>query len=208
MLIILGVIAILDAVLLMAMSKTDFDQKYNRPKGKAARRFRQPARGQRTLHRTPERKEGDPAIVRGIKLYRREHYQEAIFEFKRALEEDPQSAAAHFNLACCYSILHNAEEAYEHLAQAVELGFDDRERLLTHEALSYLHRRSDFAAFRDNGFRLVHQLAPGNEEDLLEQARQSGMSILDQLEALGDRLDKGELSRDEFEIEKKKILGS
>ena len=209
-LIVLGIIAVIDAILMLAMPREDFDIKYNQLKGKAAKRYRQRKTAptpQTTLYRTPERRVADPAIVRGINFYKKEHYAEAIMEFKKALSEDPQSAAAHFNLACCYSIIRNAEESYHHLARAVELGFDDKDRILQHEALSFLRSRNDFDVFRDNDYRLVQQLAPGSEKDLLEQARESQGSILDQLEKLGERLERGEMTRGEFDLEKKKLLG-
>ncbi|HLF63448.1 MAG TPA: NINE protein [Saprospiraceae bacterium] len=203
-LIVLGIIGMLDAILMLAMPRTDFDDKYNRLKGKAARKKTPLAKKHTSLDRTPQR-QGDSAIVRGIELYKKERYHEAIREFIHALQEDPKSSAAYFNLACCHSILRDAKDAYFHLAKAVELGFKDHDRILQHEALSFLRDQPDFEAFHANGFRKVGQLPPAPVPDLLEQA--NTMTILDRLELLGDRLEKGELSRDEFEMEKKKLLG-
>lgn len=209
-LIVLGIIGMLDALLMLAMPKADFDYKYNRLKGKAAKKQAAQAsqkHQQKTLSRTPERKMGDPAIVRGIEHYKNERYKEAIREFMNAIAEDPKSSAAHFNLACCYSILQDAKSSYQHLAKAVELGFDDRDRILEHEALTFLRNQPDFDSFRINGFRVVEQLPPAPEHDLLEQFGRYNAETIDRLELLGEKLERGELSRDEFELEKKKILG-
>jgi tetratricopeptide (TPR) repeat protein len=189
---------------MLAMPSLDFDEKYNRPKGKKKAKKAVIQEKHRTLERVPQQV-SDPAIVRGIELYKKERYHDAIREFNQALQEDPRSSAAHFNLACCYSILKESKTSYQHLAKAVELGFDDRDRILQHEALTFLRDQPDFDAFLHNGFRIVEELPPAPAPDLLEQA--GTMTILDRLELLGDRLERGELSRDEFEIEKKKILG-
>lgn len=205
-LVVLGIIAIIDAMLMLAMPKLEFDIKFNQLKGKVARRYAQTQipKKEIALERTPARV-SDPAIVRGIQLYKEEKYREAIREFYNALGEDPGSSAAHFNLACCYSILRDAKDAYFHLAKAVELGFDDRDRILQHEALTFLRSRPDFGAFQENNFRVIEQL-PSPQEDMLTQRSLLEPDVLDRLELLGDRLERGELTRDEFDLEKKKIL--
>ncbi len=207
-LVILGIIGMVDAILMLAMPRVDFDNKYNALTGKTTQKYFSPPVKEKALYRTPERKVADPAIVKGINYYKQERYTDAIREFKRALEEDTQSAAAHFNLACCYSILKNADEAYYHLAKAVELGFDDYDRITHHEALGFLRGQDDFNAFKENKYQLIQQLEAGPQPDLLEQTKLSRGSVLDQLERLGDRLERGEMTRDEFDSEKRKLLGS
>jgi hypothetical protein len=54
----------------------------------------------------------------------------------------------------------------------------------------------------------VQQLSPGTAPDTLELRSESRESVLDQLERLGEKLERGELSRDEFDAEKKKLLRS
>ncbi len=207
---IFGIIGFIDAVLLLAMPKADFDYKYNRAKSgkvQAQAPVQKPVpKKNYTLDRTPQR-QGDPAIVRGIELYKKERYHEAIREFTMALVEDPRSSAAHFNLACCHSILRDAKDAYFHLAKAVELGFNDYDRIMQHEALTFLRDQPDYDAFRTNSYRVVAQLPAAPVPDLLAQAEKNNADTLDLLELLGDRLERGELTRDEFDDEKKKLLG-
>lgn len=201
-------IGFVDAILLLAMPKAEFDYKYNSPQQKPmANPYQRVPKENYTLHRTPKKRQGDPAIVRGIDFYKKENYAEAIFAFKQALEEDPNSAAAHFNLACCYSIMQNSDEAYYHLAKSVELGFDDHDRILAHEALAFLRSHPGFDAFKANGYQLVQQLSPGTV-DILEQVQRSRESVIDQLELLGERLERGELTRAEFDTAKRKLLDS
>jgi hypothetical protein len=88
------------------------------------------------------------------------------------------------------------------------LGFNEFDRIQNHEALSFLRRRDDFKAFQQNGYRVVQQLSPGTAPDTLELRSESRESVLDQLERLGEKLERGELSRDEFDAEKKKLLRS
>jgi tetratricopeptide (TPR) repeat protein len=203
------ILGLLDAVLLLAMPKAEFDYKYNGgKKQQSVNPYQRAKKENYTLYRTPAKVQGDSSIARGIEFYKKEAYAEAILSFKRALEEDPDSAAAHFNLACCYAILQNAEDSYPHLALAVELGFNDFDRIQNHEALSFLRRRDDFKAFQQNGYRVVQQLSPGTAPDTLELRSESRESVLDQLEHLGEKLERGELSRDEFDAEKKKLLRS
>lgn len=204
-----AIIGFIDAVLLLAMPKADFDYKYNRIKGPKGTKIPIPQPQtvkSRTISRTPQQEES--ALLRGIELYKQENFKEAIREFTKAVVEDPQSSAAHFNLACCYSILEEMKDAYHHLEKAVELGFDDYDRILQHEALTYLRSHPDFEIFRKNGYKTIAQLPAGPGPDLLSQSEKFDLDILDHLELLGDKLERGELSRDEFEIEKKKILGS
>jgi class 3 adenylate cyclase len=201
------ILGLLDAVLLLAMPKAEFDYKYNGGKAQqSANPYQRVKKENYTLYRPPTREQGDSSIAMGIEFYKKEAYAEALLAFKRALEEDPDSAAAHFNLACCYAILKNVDESYAHLAMAVESGFTDYDRILNHEALSFLRHRDDFKAFQQNGYRIVQQLSPGTAPDTLELREDSRESILDQLEHLGDKLERGELSRDEFDTEKKKLL--
>jgi tetratricopeptide (TPR) repeat protein len=76
----------------------------------------------------PSASAGDP-IQAGLALYKKRRFRQAAAEFKRAVELDPQSAAAHYYLG--YSIYKIAEprrandpgkqEAAGHFARAYEL---------------------------------------------------------------------------------------
>lgn len=61
----------------------------------------------------------------GIDHLLREHWEKAAADFRRALEADPNLAAAHFNLALALDQEGKHEEAAEHFKKAVLLAPDD-----------------------------------------------------------------------------------
>jgi class 3 adenylate cyclase/TM2 domain-containing membrane protein YozV len=221
---IFGLIGFLDFILLLAMPRAEFDLKYNKigeKQTKASRKSRRkkkrepvatrrwearPAQSKYRSRPQPATPAGNPALTEGIRLYKQENYFDAIEEFKLAIEVEDNSTAAYFNLACCYSILQNPQDAYYYLAKAVEKGFSDYDRIQSHEALSDLRERDDFASFVDNGYRVVAQL-PEPQEDLIENLQKFNPDILEKIESLGDLMEKGDLTREEFEEQKKRILG-
>jgi Tfp pilus assembly protein PilF len=61
----------------------------------------------------------------GIDHLLREHWRKAEADFGRALEADPNLAAAHFNLALSLDQQEKRAEAARHFKKAVELAPDD-----------------------------------------------------------------------------------
>ena len=71
----------------------------------------------------------DEAIQAGLKLYKKRRFRQAVAEFQRAVDADPQNAAAHYYLG--YTIYKIAEprrpndpgkqQSAEHFARAYEL---------------------------------------------------------------------------------------
>lgn len=62
------------------------------------------------------------AIARGAEYFKAKNYQKAINEFEAALQEDPKSAMAVFNIGLCYERLGNQEKAIEYYQKNTELG--------------------------------------------------------------------------------------
>ncbi len=220
----------LDFILLLAMPRAEFQRKYNKV-GEESSKSSRKSRGKKKREAVTSRKREttttrssyrsrpqpakapvrnttvkNPALSEGIRLYKKENYFDAIEEFKIAIDVDVNATAAYFNLACCYSILQNPQDAYHYLAKAVEHGFSDYDRIANHEALADLRERDDFDSFVENGYRVVEQL-PEPKEDLIENLQKFNPDILEQIENLGDLMDKGELTRLEFDEQKKRILG-
>ena len=92
------------------------------------------------------------------------------------------------------------------MAIAVDYGFRDFQKIKSHQALAYLRTRGDFDAFVANNYRVVDQL-PEPQPDILSEIENFDPLILDRLEDLGELLDKGDLTREQFETQKRKILG-
>ena len=115
------------------------------------------------------------------------------------MEIEYNDIAVHFNLACSYSLLENADKAFFHLDKAVNLGFNDFKRIKEHDALAYLRIQKEFDAFEKNGYQF--------EEKLELPPTPDSPNLLDQLQRLADLREKGLLTEDEFESQKKKLLG-
>ena len=205
---VVAIIGFIDAVLLLAMPRAEFDKKYNQaptkvPKKRAPKRRRaeHPDFTKRTRVRT------SPTVVnlkKGIKSLSLGRYQEAIKWLDKVLDIDEQHKDAHYYLACCFSMLKEEENAFIHLSLAVKNGFNDFERISQDINLYFLRSQSTYEAFVKNGYKFMKAL-PEPQPDILESDR-FDPSILDKIELLGDKLEKGELSAEEFQLQKQKIL--
>ena len=69
-------------------------------------------------------KDGEDWYDRGMDLHHDGEYAEAIAAFQKAIEEGYNEDAASYNIACGYSLLGNADQAFEWLKKAMEEGFD------------------------------------------------------------------------------------
>lgn len=150
----------------------------------------------------------------GLRYFRDFDYERAIIAFEKALEKNPQDVASHFNLACSYSCEEEADKAFYHLDRAVALGFDDFERIQTHDSLAFLRVQPRFLAFEKNGYRLspdrreeeVTLENPIKEEALVELPEIND-DLLEQLQRLATLREKGLLTESEFATQKKRLLG-
>lgn len=198
---IMAIIAVIDAILLFTMSQEEFDFKYNQvPIPAKAPAYER----EKAYHREEEPAGGNPYKKWGVRKFRAGDYQGALIDFRKALEKNPDDMAVHFNLACCYSIFHEGESALDHLAKAVELGFWDYEKIHHHAALEYLRSLESFDNFVKNDYRLVKTLPQPDEETLLELP--SEPDLLDQIANLGELMERGVISREEFDEQKRKLL--
>ena len=196
---ILAIIAVIDAVLFFTMSDEAFDRKYN-----IEERDRAPAHARESVYERSQESSPNPFKKSGVRKFRAGNYDEALADFLRALEHNPEDMAVHFNLACCYSLRHDVQKSLYHLGKAVEYGFWDFEKIHEHEALEYVRSTDAFDSFVANDYRLVQEL-PSPEEDLLE-SRRAEPDLLDQIANLGELMDRGVITREEFDEQKRKLL--
>lgn len=226
------IIALIDAIAFFAMDKVEFDEKYNREmfqqrqtrydRRTQDRRERWEQRQRRNMPRqrphsppTRQRQRTTPTPTRrhnpfkssGLEKYREYDYEGAIEDFEKALEINPKDIAVHFNLACSYSLMENADRAFYHLDKAVSFGFNDVQKIKEHDALAFLRIQDQFEQFEQNNFRLAPQLeAP--KQDLLDSIpNNTSNDLLEQLQRLGELKEKGLLTEEEFTVQKKKLLG-
>ncbi|MEO6130544.1 MAG: NINE protein [Saprospiraceae bacterium] len=208
---ILAILSVIEGVLFFVMPQGEFDAKYN--KGIADNQPKE--RKEKT--KSGARKSGEPAQVRKSRggylikdafiAYRSGDYNQARKYFEDALQYDYNDPQTHFMLACCYSLAKDAKQAYFHLASAVDFGFQEFEEIYHNEALTWLRSQAEFDAFVQNGYRQVaHLTSP--QPDLLEEKSYYDTTVLDKIGDLGELLERGVITKDDFELQKKNLLGS
>ncbi len=163
-----------------------------------ARRKEEIRRRQSTVKR-PAAPKKNPLKNSGLAKFKEYDYDGAIDDFKKALTISPDDIALHFNLAAAYSLTENKDSAFQHLDNAVRLGFKDFDKINSHDALAYLRIQEEYDAFRDNGFRLAQGAAKKKNPGL-------DSNLLDQLNRLQDLRERGVLTEAEFETQKGKLL--
>src|SRR5580658_2851772 len=77
----------------------------------------------------------DPHFQRGLKLVNSQDYKGAVEEFEKALESNPHSAAAHFELGCLYDKLEDGAAAIYHYERHLKLQPDSEQAQLVNERI-------------------------------------------------------------------------
>lgn len=215
------ILGLIDGIVLLNMDENEFnrkynskeirDQNYNRGNQNFGRNMSGSQRGQAPpLPRTNQNTGRDlpnPYKVNGIKKYKEFDLDGAIDDFKKGLEISPRDISLHFNIACAYSLTEQVDLAYNHLDKAVSLGFNDFEKVKTHDDLAYVRIQERWDDFKNNGFRL-QAINPLNAEKTPETPHEEPIMddvLLSQLKRLGELRDRGLLSEQEFVVEKKKL---
>ncbi|MBX2815729.1 MAG: NINE protein [Saprospiraceae bacterium] len=215
-----GVLAFIEAVLLFVMPKAEFDHRYNmgitrmsrkerRRMKKTQKREAKQLKAEKSRARKKQKVQEESSFKKlkeALRHYDRGDYQNAIRSLDKLLEANRDDLVVHYYLACCFSITRDREDAYYHLSEAVQCGFDDFDRIDTDPALAFLRSQPDYVSYKDNNFVRVNELPPA-QPDLLETDTLT-LTPYEQIERLGDRMERGEITRVQFEEEKKRILGN
>jgi len=208
-----AIIGFIDAVLLGVMPKDEFDHKYNDrwqyPQKKRFNREHVPS------YQPMEATDRNPYKSYGIEYYKDHDFQAAKSEFQKALGIHYEDPATHFNLACCYSQMHEPGKAIMHLQRAIEFGFNNFDRIHDHEGLYHLREEEIFEEFVENGYRLHSSQeqaqkfvddSPPVEKEKKQSPEIPSMDLLEQLNQLGKLKEMGLLTEEEFNEQKRKIL--
>ncbi|MBK9104501.1 MAG: NINE protein [Saprospiraceae bacterium] len=222
--IITGILGLIDAIILFTMKDEDFDRKYNAQQGmvppiynqrnqqgyppiaQPRQRGRMPATPRNMS--VPSRDIQNPYKVNGIKKYKEFDLEGAIEDFKKGLEINAKDISLHFNLACAYSLTEQVDKAYMHIDRAVSLGFNDFEKLKTHDDLAFVRIQDRFDEFQKNGYRLQLPAVETDNTQVPEIPKEEDIQddlLLAQLKRLAELRDRGLLSEQEFAIEKRKL---
>lgn len=185
----------------------DFDRRaYDRNPRRTSRDYRRPTTNRRPRTQTRQSKNYtvmNPYKASGIQRYKEYDYEEAIEDFNKALEMSPNDIAVHFNLACAHSLLEQKDEAFNHLNQALKLGFKDYNRIQNHDALAYIRTQPEYETLEDRLFNRKPK-----SQTFFNTAESTPMpDLLDQIKQLGELREKGLLTEEEFASQKKKLLG-
>ena len=175
-----------------------------------------PPRRQNTTT-APSRRSGNnfsksnPFKKSGIAKYKEFDLDGAIADFEQGLAISEGDVALHWNIACAYSLTEKKDKAFFHLNRAVELGFNDFEKIQSHDDLAFVRIQPEFDSFKSNEYKLGAQQAQkaraSKRADVSEQTENITDDILlSQLNKLAELRKKGLLSEQEFVMERKKLL--
>jgi TM2 domain-containing membrane protein YozV len=202
-----AIIGFINFLILLGMSDSEFDKRYNREKWRDLKRqqmegnpqpYQEPNRrneeARRRMNPTPREVNPIKTVTNslskealkesGLKKYKEYDYDSAIEDFGKALAIDNKDVALHWNLACLYSLCEQKELSFYHLQKSVELGFKDYEKIKTHDALAYLRVQPEFETFAKAGFKMSESMEHSD--------------ILQQLKTLSEQREKGLLTEKEF----------
>jgi tetratricopeptide (TPR) repeat protein len=89
---------------------------------------------------------------KGLTLLKTYDLEEALEEFKQALDINPDDPEVYFHMACAYSVLEEPLEGFECLKKAVAFHLPNTETILTHDMLAYLRMHEAFEGFLNSNF--------------------------------------------------------
>jgi tetratricopeptide (TPR) repeat protein len=194
------------------MSPDEFDQKYNKKfielrdipargtKGyRNVRKEPSPARKRKSTMRIFPKK--NPFRKSALEKYNKYDFKGAISDYTKALDISPDDPELHFQIARSYSLTENKEMAFRHLDTAVQYGLKEDDRISTDEDLAFIRVQVEFEEFKANKYRLSMKSLGPERKDLLNDDL-----LLSQLKKLNALKEKGVISEEEFNIEKKKIM--
>ncbi len=210
LLVALAMLSVVEGILFTVMPQSEFDAKYNGGLPSSAKevKVKKAAEKKRSADPAQTRKSRGSIIIKDAFIaYKSGNYDQARKYFEDALQYDYNDPHTHFMLSCCLSMAKDARQAYFHLASAVDFGFQEFEEIYHNEALKWLRAQPDFDAFVKNGYRQVAYLDTAKPADLLESKSYYDTTVLDRIADLGELLERGVISRDDFEDQKKTLLG-
>lgn len=216
------ILGILDGIVFLSMDQVVFDAKYNRQHFQQKHRWRhdtdferssggnigqktemgRPRSMKRARRSRKQSKANKHNLFKfsGIKKFREYEYEGALEDFNQALNLNPEDVSVHFNIACCHSLIEQPDKAYEHISKAVELGFDDFDKIDTHDALAFARIQPQWEEFKSNGYTLTKRLE-SPKENLLDNDL-----LLEQLKKLNELKERGFITEQEFVEQKKKLM--
>jgi TM2 domain-containing membrane protein YozV len=213
-------LGLIDGFKLLGMNDETFDRKYNRgfvqrnpviERRRDAQMRKYESEDMRRGFQTPSvRVRVNPFKSSGLAKYKDFDLEAAIEDFVKGLEIEPNDIALHFNLACAYSLTEKKDLAFEHLAKSVALGFNDFERIQSHDDLAFVRIQPEYDGFKKSGFKMIPKErsssagTKGNNSSTIPQ--ESTEFVLSQIEKLETLKSRGIISESEYVLEKRKLM--
>lgn len=140
--------------------------------------------------------------------YLKKDYYSAISAVRQIIEITPDDSKKYIDLACLLSLTQNLE-SYTALEKAILLGYSNFEKVNGDPNLDWLRKQPDYEKFVANGYKKV-DVDNSKTEPSMEKQDKKGSSlnedVIQKLEKLAELKDRGILTDEEFQIEKKKLL--
>jgi len=134
-------------------------------------------------------------IASASQKYQKKDYAGAIKEYQDILTLHPLAPHSNFMLASIYAVQQKKEDAYHHLSKAVEQGFADFEKIQSSSELQFLRSQPEFKQFAQNGYTFSKPFTESQD-------------VVSQLERLGKLKQQDLLTEEEFQSQKRRLLGS
>jgi TM2 domain-containing membrane protein YozV len=203
------ILGLIEAIRLFNMSNQEFDAKYNKayvneiPAGRPgsfrnSREQRATVKKDQSFRIFPKK---NPFRKSALEKYNNYDFKGAISDYTKALDISPDDAELHFQIAKAYSLTENKELSFRHLDTAVQYGLKDPARITTDEDLAFLRIQPEFESFKMNSFRLTLKALSAEKKDLLSEDL-----LLSQIKKLNELREKGVISQEEFNLERKKVM--
>lgn len=144
------------------------------------------------------------------KMYEQKDFASAIGILRRMIDLSPKDSQIYFNLACCLSLSEN-KEGLEALSKAVEYGYTNIEKVKSYQALAWLRELPEYDGFLKNGFKYTasESTSSAAKSEPVNTSNDGVINdqVIAQLEKLGKLKEQGLITDEEFQQQKKKILG-
>jgi len=206
----IAIISFIDALLLFVSPKAEFDKKYNSEQVSNSSNNRQAEEDpqiskQKSLLKAKFERQKEDAKSH----FKNYEYQEAIDVLDQAIDIKYDDKDAHFLLAKCYSMMEQSKKSLFHLDTAIAFGLNIKKAKFDY-ALAHLRVSPEYKSFVENDFRILDTEVIYSENTTSSQQPEKDLlstspDLLVQLQKLKELRQKGFLTEEEYEKQKKRL---
>lgn len=134
-------------------------------------------------------------INEGDKFFKNNEIDNAIEKYKSLLAYTDKAPITNFKLAKLYSMKKDSKLSLKYLVISIQEGYNNFDKINNDNELEFLRNSSEFKIFVENGYKMPTLIKS-----------ETSISRIEELEKLTTLYEKGILTPEEFENEKKNIL--